>query len=1749
MLTKKKKKALKKTESEDSTDEMLRKFKQGMMKYSPEYEQTGQSGSRKSDSDLAIEKIFDNEEQENYAKKLGFGFFKIPNNQSNECSSIYDSSMTHRLLDALLDDNMISDKKPSITKDFEKANFCKTTEPQRGGLKDLLSKIKTDMQKKMSIQEMINQEGLSGMHKTYETIHASDRKAEMVEEGTRQVVDIYMDSEEVDKKPNEEDFGQEMDFQSNTMGDQEDGLMSRIRKKNSSLIKSYTFTHSNDKDELKSLGDSLKKRFKRNKFGSLMSQTSNTSGNENWRSRLGEKINLNLEATIPEVMTNPKPFLSARGKIKPDHANPEITEESNEFCERIQESKETIKEMKIEEIRSPELAKNFQKRLKNLIMKPGKQEKELLKKQLVRASKANRSISRSIISQNSSFEAANENIANIVSRAKRRVLKKIQIKIKGGKPETNNLEKYSEHKIRDLPRKDIEEVLIKLCEELGCFRLDVDHVKEGIQCIVKKALEDMKDEVESPFEELVKVNITRLEESKNYLDMMEMENIELEYGMLKLSQMYNEILQTLENNGITLEMPEESGEEEKEDIKTQVVRPFSLKEFREQIKKKVQEEKNELDRNLFEIKEDTGKIEDDIGGASCLQMKSVEINLENDQEKSTKSIGETKKPFLSEKASEHSKRRPTQNELEMGQVSSILISGLKDTSNQVSPANSEHFRRMRVRGNSLVFTRSSDENGGHRISMIEKGMKVSKLMISERNKSFKSGLNNTNSSFVIDFNKETPGFKSKKMIKTVSGAIKTVDEMKEEYYTIKRFNVELLVENQDFCRLNHELNSENLRFAKNITQLKKEKAEWEAEKADLVELREKAAKFDQVQNENQELLKQNKKLVVDSKGLTDFMLMNFLKVIEDLKDVREELDFSKREFAIELQMAKRMVMKKLVPRLEEVNNNCTFLCAVNDDLEKEKSEVVLKVNMIYEACTQAEIQLMSGREFDVEAYCLRVGQICKDIFEIQENSGSQMSEKDSFEEKPPSEEKIEEIHVHEELSEKSQKDSQKNSENNQKEVDEDNKEEKEKNVESNDPINEKSLQLTERESNTTNQYLTVPTVPSQDYNKLIYSEASIESNKKMSMDQNNLMKASIERNILLQSKERMKQSESRRSNRTNDSNETNNSKYQINYDNSYMGQSSSAESEEFNNGMDLLLREYMTEKMNKKRSTLNPEGVKPPYNTEKPQEVNLNDYILKTDEVEKKEEDELNSKTEDKDVVERGGEDKISQKEEEEINSEKTECNINIELKEHVLGNESQSLSQNWPTSRNNQIDDGDLDRESGFEDIVERLIGVVCLDDEKMREKVCSIYNKMFQNGETEILGTNEEMLRSLQESLNFKNKMIECLSETEKQEIAIEALTVFKMKLSNANKGALFAPRSNYGSVKKKSKADETIEDVLVRLDRLKEENKFLVSELERQNKLGKSTTIEVENLREESEDLRRKNEELVEENSVLQQRLDLFDRENQTEMSEYNDDYNQFEPMQHRLSNNMLIIQEADEEYEIDSMMSGNELAEKAEQMILKKFDKADQLSLDNESHYSFFKDYGKSDDEQDFDTKNMDSLPEIQPKILKRRMTEKGRRSVVKDHINKYMEDMTFGKKRRSKRYRKRNTIGNVGMNLIRKKLEKSESYNVSSNKLEEFDFVGGIPKKLNKTLEEPPNSDSEVKKIKLKRLISDPLNEMPSGEFGMGESGLISQSRPGASKGDSTIITPEPMISFLSQDKSSQKKFNFSKNFEENIQTR
>jgi hypothetical protein len=1002
-----------------------------------------------------------------------------------------------------------------------------------------------------------------------------------------------------------------------------------------------------------------------------------------------------------------------------------------------------------------------------------------------------------------------------------------------------------------------------------------------------------------------------------------------------------------------------------------------------------------------------------------------------------------------------------------------MIRDMGKTSNQVSPSNSE--LRFKMKDSSWLGAKSTEEGAGRRYSLLENPKKISRLTINDKSNIRKQSLMKSNGSLLIDFNKESNGFKSRKMIKTISGAIKTVDEMKEEYYTIKRFNVELLVENQELGRLNHELNSENLKNGKQISELNKKISEYQKQRVEEEKKKENGDKLKKLERDYSEVLEQNKKLVEDSKGMTDFMLMNFKKVVEDLTDSRDELNFTKRELSIEIQMLKRLVMKKLVPKLEEANNNCNLLCAVNDDYEKEKGEVTMKVNLIHKLC------LENGNKGGVME---RISILCQQIFEIQEQSNSQVSQSGTdFE-----------------LTSRKGFESQ-NMLNTQEEVEEKENEEKK-----------------QGKTGESNQIGTCLTVPSKDYNKLIYSELSLESGQKLSNERNIMIKPSIERGQNSDRTHSGKESmqESKESNLSS-------GQYQINYDNSYNGRSStSGESEEFNNGMDVLLKEYMTDKI-KKKSEAEP-GPSPPYNTEQ-QDIDLDEYILKTDESgPARKEDEVGDL--DKDF----------------------EINVNtmgqIKEEKDQIGLTSQSLSRNWPTSKNNQIDDADLDRESGFEDIVEKLIGIVCLEDEEMRDQVCKIYNKMFNKNEGDTLGTNEEMLRSLQESLNFKNKMIECLSESEKQNIAKDALQIFKNRIEGTNK-IFMGVKSNYNSNKKKSKSDDNMNDVMVKMDRFKEENKFLVSELERQNKLSKSMTSEVETLREENGQLKQKNEELNEEISILQQRIDLFDRDNQTEMSEYNDDY-QYDPMAHRLSNNMLIIQEADEEYEIDSMLSGQDLQDQAQKMILGKFDnKADQVSIDNESHYSFFKDYGKSDDEGDFDTENIGSLPEIKPKIIKRRATESGRRN-HKDQLNKYIEELTSNPIR--KRPKKRRTIGNVGMSLVRKKLERTESYNVNTKKEVGLDF-DEIGLKLNKTLDESTTKSQDFKKIQLRRLISDPLSKSASNNNKTGElcgsPTHVNKPKISHSLGNSEIITPEPMISFISQEKSTNQRFNFSKNFDEN----
>lgn len=549
----------------------------------------------RSESDLIIDQMIRHETQKQLHKKLGFGFFMLEPENNVDRSSIYDSSMTHRLLDALLDDNMGGEKRTSAGRKAEKRNFSKTAGPDKPGLKDLLSKIKKDMEKKMSMQEVPEPTPKRRLELA---------KGEQEDSEDQPELDIY--EENIGEKREMQPLSK---FRSNTLEVSSDDKQNSLAKGRAVLVKSNTSNTKILDSEMYLIGESLQRRFKQKRVGSVMSQLSNSSTNENWRSRLGEKIE--------------------NGSKQSESERPEKKENESVFKLMRMDSK--IEEDPREEAQmgsSPHLAKNIQKRLKNLIMKPDKEDKELLKQQLVRASRVTKSITKSILSQNSSAEVIPETISVLVAKAKRAVLGQIEKDIQEMEHQHAKSRNRAnlEQRVRDLSRFDLEERMVQLTEELEALGLRKEKLRGGIEMMIRDALERMKTEVETPFEDLVKENIARLEESKNYVDMMEMENIELEYGMLKLTQMYNEIIETLENNGIILEMPQE--EDEQEDSSTRKVRPFSLKEFREQIKHKVQEEKNELDKNLFEIQEDSQHLDD---GPSCLQMKSVEIDLEQPQ--------------------------------------------------------------------------------------------------------------------------------------------------------------------------------------------------------------------------------------------------------------------------------------------------------------------------------------------------------------------------------------------------------------------------------------------------------------------------------------------------------------------------------------------------------------------------------------------------------------------------------------------------------------------------------------------------------------------------------------------------------------------------------------------------------------------------------------------------------------------------------------------------------------------------------------------------------------------------------------------------------------------------------------------------------------------------------------------------------------------------------------------------------------
>ena len=866
-----------------------------------------------------------------------------------------------------------------------------------------------------------------------------------------------------------------------------------------------------------------------------------------------------------------------------------------------------------------------------------------------------------------------------------------------------------------------------------------------------------------------------------------------------------------------------------------------------------------------------------------------------------------------------------------------------------------------------------------------------------------------------DTNKESTGFKSRRMIKTNSGVIKTVEEMKDEYYVTKRFNVELLIENQELGRLNNQLNSENLKSVQEVGKLAKQITDLKSKLEKAAENEVNKEKTEKLTQNYEQLMAQKKKLLEDSKGLTEFMLTNFKKVLEELKDCRDELDFIKRELSIEFQLIRRQVMKELVPKIRVANDNLNMVCADNDKLENLNSEIALKVKMISENNKHNE----NGARH-------RTSQLCNEIFAIQDahfNPDSDDENSGGF---------LDSIRS---------------------------------------PANDNS----QAESDT-------------NYNKMMYSE--VFDNKSGMKFSSRLINTGETNKLSIQpanENKNMSQSQNNNSKCSNSSVQ----KYQINYDNSYMGHSSSgdSESEEFNTGVDVLLKEYMTDKIAKKDSKLQ-EGTKPPYNTEQPKEIKMEEYILGPKPVPSRQ-----SKT----TIPSG---QISQ--ERSRNNSKLQFDPNsneLNVVKNSVPNESMSANQTWENNEVNKIQNGEEDRESGFEDIVERFIKVVCVKNSELQILVCKLYNKMFTDSKNLFFGTNEEMLKSLKESQNFKNQMIECLSENDKKDIAEAALEVYKLKKKDEPSGTLNVTVTAYESNKKISRADDTKEGLSRKLELIKSENKFLVKELENKNKLSKSVEGELEKLREERNELQRKNEGLNEDISVLQQRFDILERDgdNQTDVeSVYYDDQAPLDIMSGRLSNNMLIIQETNEEYdEIDSMISGQDLQDMAQNMILKKIDpkyemKMDNGSVDNESHYSFFKDMNKSEideTEADFDTKGFHSLPEIVPKKIRRRATTHGRRSLKMDTLQTPIEGFLMLPKKK----KKRKTLGNMGINLLRKRLEKSESYNVKNDNLINLDFEK-MSNSLHKTLDNKTSKSQDNQKIEFSRMISEPISKSVANNY-------------------------------------------------------
>ena len=651
-------------------------------------------------SSLGTSKQYSSAESEK-PRQLNFGFF-LMSNGSEENLSVYDSSMTHRLLDALLDDKIKTGEKWTDKPE----EFSKTTDPRTADLKDFLGvKSNRELNKSEELRErskdraslgeeaildlndvsengsmenqltgrgksdvelrdlihiptdeevsqfMQDSQGNSQNRGTEKIISEIDNGASDLESGEGSVEedassksDFKLDNSEQNEKEEENSDQESLKSSPDSNLDSEDetekAIQPRIRitapdieiealdignfktndpkKKNPFLATDGSIKKKNSENILESeviaggTGDTMNsqtlmesfRRRKQTRLNSYVSKRSVSNGPEDWRHRLGEMIGQSKHGSVLEhtpknknsrgrgskmlLRGRKRRMLSTGGKSVPPHG------------------------------RIPSPRKMMRNTLKSLVFETGKKDKQMLKQKLERNRLGN-----SYTSRSSHLESVNETISQIMDYARRTVLLEeaqlvslevsrpgSQENLIGPKVSRETLEREGvKRTIEEMSRQKLEDRMVTLCQELMEQGLDWKNVEGSFRTKLETGLKQMKKAVEKPFEKLVEKHVGGLEEMKNILDHVKMENIQLEYGMIKLSEAYNQIINSLQMRGIRLEVPRE----EEEDALDSSHPNLYSEENNDDVLLENQENKEELllsnDKNILTTRENETDLE------------------------------------------------------------------------------------------------------------------------------------------------------------------------------------------------------------------------------------------------------------------------------------------------------------------------------------------------------------------------------------------------------------------------------------------------------------------------------------------------------------------------------------------------------------------------------------------------------------------------------------------------------------------------------------------------------------------------------------------------------------------------------------------------------------------------------------------------------------------------------------------------------------------------------------------------------------------------------------------------------------------------------------------------------------------------------------------------------------------------------------------------------------------------------------